>query len=163
MLFFAPLPQIRVFFLRIFGAKISEDCLVHDVIFQNLGVNGFRNLIMEKGATIQPGCVIDLADKVIIREKATLSAGVIISTHMNPGARLKKPLARVYPPKYGPVEIGRGAWIGAGAIILYGVRIGEMSVIGAGSVIMEDVPPRVLVAGVPARKKKEISVEWSEN
>ena len=154
-----PTPQIRVFFLRLFGARIAKDCLVHEIMFQNLGRNGFRNLIMESKATIQPGCILDLAHKLVLREKATVSAGVIIATHRNPGLRLGKPLAKVYPPQYGKVEIGRGAWIGVGATILHGVRIGQLSVVGAGSVVMGDVPPRTLVAGVPAKPKKELSIK----
>jgi acetyltransferase-like isoleucine patch superfamily enzyme len=54
------------------------------------------------------------------------------------------------------VRIGNGSWIGANAIILPGVVIGENSVIGAGSVVTKDIPSRVVAAGVPARVIKEI-------
>jgi acetyltransferase-like isoleucine patch superfamily enzyme len=50
-----------------------------------------------------------------------------------------------------PITIENGAWIGAGAIILPGVTIGEHSIVGAGSVVRKDVPPRTVVAGNPAR------------
>jgi acetyltransferase-like isoleucine patch superfamily enzyme len=50
------------------------------------------------------------------------------------------------------VEIGSDVWIGYGAIILSGVRIGRGAVIGAGSVVTRDVCPYVIVAGNPARK-----------
>ncbi|MFC1866658.1 acyltransferase [Thermodesulfobacteriota bacterium] len=153
-----PTPQSRVFFLRLFGARIAKDCLIHEVLFQNLGQNGFRNLIMESKATIQSGCILDLAEKIILREKATVSAGVMIATHRNPGLRLGKPLAKVYPPQYGKVEIGYGGWVGVGAIILHGVRIGRLSVVAAGSVVMEDVPERTVVAGIPAKVKKHLDV-----
>ncbi len=49
------------------------------------------------------------------------------------------------------ITIEDNIWIGAGAIILDGVRIGEGSVIGAGAVVTKDIPPRSIVAGVPAR------------
>lgn len=50
-----------------------------------------------------------------------------------------------------PVKIGRGVWIGAGAIILKGVTLGEGCIVGAGSVVTHDVPDYVVVAGNPAR------------
>jgi acetyltransferase-like isoleucine patch superfamily enzyme len=50
-----------------------------------------------------------------------------------------------------PVTIEDRAWIGARAIILKGVTIGHDAVVGAGSVVTRDVPPRAVVAGVPAR------------
>ncbi len=52
---------------------------------------------------------------------------------------------------YGPIHIRKGAWIGAGAIILEGIEIGRGAVIGAGSVVTRDVPPFAVVAGNPAR------------
>ncbi len=50
-----------------------------------------------------------------------------------------------------PVEIGADVWVGGGAIILPGVRIGARSVIGAGSVVTRDVPDDVFAAGNPCR------------
>jgi len=55
------------------------------------------------------------------------------------------------------VVIKRGAWIGAGAIILPNVTIGERAVVGAGAVVTRDVPPYTVVAGVPAREIKKLS------
>jgi maltose O-acetyltransferase len=54
--------------------------------------------------------------------------------------------------EYGkPVEIGSDVWIGAGALVLPGVRIGSRTVIGAGSVVTRDVPEDVFAAGNPCR------------
>lgn len=50
-----------------------------------------------------------------------------------------------------PVEIHEGAWIGARAIVLPGVTVGASSVVGANSVVTKDVPPNVVVGGVPAK------------
>jgi serine acetyltransferase len=55
-----------------------------------------------------------------------------------------------------PVVIGDDVWIGASAIILKGVRIGDRSIVGAGSVVTRDVPPDVVVAGNPARVVKSL-------
>jgi maltose O-acetyltransferase len=58
-----------------------------------------------------------------------------------------------------PVVIGNDVWIGAGVIILSGVTIGECSVIGAGAVVTKNVEPFTIVAGVPARKIKDVKIE----
>jgi len=54
-----------------------------------------------------------------------------------------------------PVEIEDDVWLGAHSTILKGVRIGRGSVVGAGSVVTRDVPPYVVVAGIPAKIIKE--------
>ena len=56
-----------------------------------------------------------------------------------------------------PVEIGADVWVGGGAIILPGVRIGARAVIGAGSVVTRDIPPSTFAAGNPCRVIREIS------
>ena len=49
------------------------------------------------------------------------------------------------------VIIKKNAYIGAGAIILPGVTIGESSIVAAGAVVTKDVPPRTIVTGIPAK------------
>jgi maltose O-acetyltransferase len=56
-----------------------------------------------------------------------------------------------------PVDIGADVWVGGGAIILPGVKIGSGSVIGAGSVVTRDVPEGVFAAGNPCRVLRQIS------
>jgi maltose O-acetyltransferase len=56
-----------------------------------------------------------------------------------------------------PVDIGSDVWVGGGAIILPGVRIGDGAVVGAGSVVTRDVPERVFAAGNPCRVIREIT------
>ncbi len=55
-----------------------------------------------------------------------------------------------------PVAIGNNVWLGAGVIVCPGVTVGDDSVIGAGSVVMTDVPPGVLAAGNPCAVKRTI-------
>ena len=56
-----------------------------------------------------------------------------------------------------PVHIGRNCWIGAGALIMPGVTIGDNSVIGAGSVVTKDIPANVVAYGNPCRVAREIN------
>ena len=55
-----------------------------------------------------------------------------------------------------PVVFKRGCYIGAGAMILPGVTIGEKAVVAAGAVVTKDVPPNVVAGGVPAHVLKEL-------
>jgi acetyltransferase-like isoleucine patch superfamily enzyme len=64
-------------------------------------------------------------------------------------------------PEPRPVVIGDGAWIGNRAIVLPGVTIGERAVVGAGSVVMTDIPPHTLAMGNPARVIKRLSEQQS--
>ncbi|QSW99641.1 CatB-related O-acetyltransferase [Haloterrigena alkaliphila] len=73
----------------------------------------------------------------------------------------------------GPISVGNDVWIGARSIILSGVDIGDGAVIGAGSIVTEDVEPYSVVAGVPAKhikyrfpqdvRKKLINLSWWEH
>ena len=62
-------------------------------------------------------------------------------------------------PNHAPVVIGDHVWIGLQATVLKGVRVGDGAVIAAGAVVVDDVAPRTLVGGVPARVLRE-GVEW---
>jgi galactoside O-acetyltransferase len=55
-----------------------------------------------------------------------------------------------------PVRIGRNVWIGSSVQILPGVTIGDNSVIGAGSVVTNDIPANVVALGIPCRAVREI-------
>jgi maltose O-acetyltransferase len=59
--------------------------------------------------------------------------------------------------KFGKIVIDNEAWIGAGVIILPGIKVGARSIVGAGSVVTKNVPPNTVVAGVPARVLKKIT------
>jgi maltose O-acetyltransferase len=58
-----------------------------------------------------------------------------------------------------PVEIGSDVWVGGGALILAGVRIGARAVIGAGSVVTRDIPEAVFAAGNPCRVIRPVPVD----
>jgi len=106
---------------------------------------------------IGPFVQIDLLYPHLVRIEDYVSIGMncMIFAHSNPTCSvwLKKNL---YGRTVAPVTIKTGAWIPPGTIILHGVTIGEHSVIGAGSVVIDDVEPYTLAAGRPARPIKKL-------
>lgn len=92
---------------------------------------------------------------ITIGRNSTLAYRVLITTSANPNSPYNY-LAEVYPPVHKEVHIGDNCWIGAGAIILPGVTIGNGSVVAAGAVVNKDIPDNVMVAGVPAAVKKHL-------
>ncbi len=92
-------------------------------------------------------CVVLDVCPVRIGDYSLFGPAVQIYTPMHPfNAELRR------REEYGkPVEIGADVWVGGGAMILPGVRIGSRAVIGAGSVVTRDVPDGVLAAGNPCR------------
>jgi acetyltransferase-like isoleucine patch superfamily enzyme len=79
----------------------------------------------------------------------------MIFAHINPTANefLKK---NGYPRTTKPVLIKKGAVISVGCIIIAGVTIGENSIVGAGSVVTQDIPDYCVAVGNPARVIKKI-------
>ena len=98
-------------------------------------------------------CVVLDVCRVRIGDFTLLGPAVQIYTPMHPmNAEQRR------DKEYGkPVEIGDDVWVGGGAVILPGVRIGSRSVIGAGSVVTRDVPAGVFAAGNPCRVIREIT------
>lgn len=97
-------------------------------------------------------CIVLDVCLVRIGDHTMFGPAVQILTPMHPlNAELRR------KEEYGkPVEIGSDVWVGGGALILPGVRIGSRSVIGAGSVVTRDVPEGVLAAGNPCRVIRDI-------
>lgn len=125
---YAPTSALRVRFLRCCsGTKIGRDVY--------LGVN----LTLTR---FEGGDILYIGDRVAIAPNVT----IITSSSPERSKLNEYNLAR-----YEKVIIENDAWIGAGVIILPGVRIGEGAICGAGAVITKDVPPYTIVAGVPAR------------
>ncbi|HEV7993652.1 MAG TPA: sugar O-acetyltransferase [Gemmatimonadaceae bacterium] len=97
-------------------------------------------------------CVVLDVCRVRIGDYTLFGPGVQILTPMHPMDA--EPRRR---EEYGkPIDIGSDVWVGGGALILPGVRIGSRTVIGAGSVVTRDVPDGVFAAGNPCRVIREI-------
>lgn len=58
--------------------------------------------------------------------------------------------------QFKPVTVKKGAWIGARAVILPGVTVGEGAVVASGAIVTKDVPPRTIVGGNPAKFIKNV-------
>ena len=58
-----------------------------------------------------------------------------------------------------PVHIGKNVWICDGAVIVPGITVGDGAIVAAGAVVIEDVPPYTVVAGVPAAVIRELTEE----
>lgn len=128
-----PCNALRVSILKLLGANIKGQITVSQEFF-----------IFDAGRTD----LLSIDDSVGIGPRVT----IVINSDPYPS-----PLQKIYPTKTSPVNIRKGVWIGAGAIILPGVTIGEFSVVAAGAVVVKDVPPYSVVAGVPAKIIKKLS------
>jgi maltose O-acetyltransferase len=103
---------------------------------------------------INPDVFLVAAAGITVGDYVVLSARCML---IDTGLELDDPNPASARPHFGkPIIVKDGVWIGAGAIVLAGVTIGENSVIGAGSVVTRDVPPFTVVAGNPARVIKQI-------
>lgn len=97
---------------------------------------------------------ITCAERITIDDGAMIGGGVCIwdtDFHSTISAIRNKEISNVDKPKTEEVYIGKKSFIGAGSIILKGVRIGDESVIGAGSVVTKNIPSKEIWAGNPAK------------
>lgn len=96
-------------------------------------------------------CVLYGQGGLTIGSDCAIAAGVIIYTQTNQYAHDETAKILEQPVMYQKVTIGDDVWIGARAVILPGVVIGDHAVIAAGAVVREDVSPWSIVGGVPAK------------
>lgn len=126
------------------GASIGSGC--------TLG----RNVFVDAGVRIGDACKIQ--NNALLYAPAMVGDGVFIGpAAVLTNDRYPRAVTPDGRPKSGTdwsatgVTVGRGASIGAGAVVIGGVSIGEWAMVAAGAVVATDVPPYALVAGVPAR------------
>jgi maltose O-acetyltransferase len=143
-------PQLRAPWLRLLGARIGARSILHDVRFFNLYRKGLAGLDIGRECFLGDECLLDLADAIVLEPQVTLAERVLVLTHTNVGFA-DHPLQQRFPALTAPVVFERGCFVGAQVTVLPGVRIGREAFVAAGSVVTEDVAPRTVVAGVPAR------------
>lgn len=106
-------------------------------------------LAIQRGAYVDGRGGIDFGDYVLIGPYAYIgSSDHVVDCTDKPRVMLGN------SPK--PTRIGSNVWIGANVFIRPGVTIGDHSVIGAGSVVIDDIPPKVLAVGNPAKCIRDI-------
>lgn len=90
---------------------------------------------------------------VCLHDNVVISAGVRLITHSVANMVFNyEEQSRDYYCRYGKIEIHQNVYIGANAIVNFGVTIGENSIIAAGAIVTKDVEPGSVMAGVPARR-----------
>lgn len=128
------------------GAVVGESC--------NIGEHCF----VEGGAVVGSGCTIKNGN--MLWEGVTLEDGVFVGPHVffTNDRYPRSPRLPSAKPRYAekatwllPTKVKEGASLGAGAVLLPGITIGEYAMVAAGSVVTKDVQPYSLVRGNPAR------------
>ena len=130
------------------------------------GTRIWQFVVVLPGARIGSDCNICaqcfVENDVVVGDRVTLKNGVYLwdglrvedDVFVGPNANFTNdlyPRSRQRPHRFAETRVGRGASIGAGAVILPGLRIGESATIGAGAVVTRDVPDGATVIGNPAR------------
>ena len=110
-------------------------------------------LHLGEGVFLNTGCVILDVAPVRIGSGTLLGPAVQVYTATHP---LRASERRRGLESACPIEIGEDVWVGGGAILCPGVRIGSRAVLGAGSVVTRDIPEGVLAAGNPARVLRKL-------
>jgi acetyltransferase-like isoleucine patch superfamily enzyme len=137
--------RARLFALA--GFRIGEGTRIQAPPRINGQAKLFSNLVVGKNCDIAAECVFDLAEKITIGDKVTLSPGVMILTSTH---ELDIKEHRAGPLQLAPVTVGDGVLLGARSIILPGVTIGDGAVVNPGAVVNKDVAPQTRVGGTPA-------------
>jgi acetyltransferase-like isoleucine patch superfamily enzyme len=131
------------------AVTIGDLVRLHDSVYLQTGEGG--NITIGSRTHIQAHCHISAyASSVNIGSRVQIAprCGIYPYDH---SFTANTPIDEQPFTTRGPIEIGDGAWLGFGAIVLSGVHIGEGAVIGAGSVVIRDVPAMAIAAGNPAR------------
>ena len=136
--------------LREMFAEIGEGCYIEPPLHANWGgkhVHFGKNVYCNFNLTLVDDTHIFVGDYTMF------APNVVVATAGHPILPELRERAFQYNM---PVHIGRNCWIGAGALIMPGVTIGDNTVIGAGSVVTRNVPSNVVAVGNPCKVMREI-------
>ncbi len=143
--------QKRAQMLKEMFAEIGEDCYIEPPFYANWGGKH-----VHFGNCVYANFHLTLVDDthIYVGDNTMFGPNVTVATAGHP--ILPELRAKAYQFNM-PVHIGKNCWIGAGAVIVPGVRIGDNTVIGAGSIVTKDIPANVVAVGNPCRVLREIS------
>jgi maltose O-acetyltransferase len=114
------------------------------------------NIYLGSRSFLNFNCVLLDCNRIVIGSEVLLGPGVHIYTATHP----VDPVQRCSGVEYArPVHIGNRAWLGGGVIVCPGVNIGECTVVGAGSVVVQDLPANVVAAGNPCKFIRSVQSE----
>lgn len=156
----------------LFGNKLRG--FLCKFIFKKCG----KNICVEKMAFFGMGNYLEVGDnsgigvrsylsnvdkgELTIGNNVMMGPDVIIFTKQHSHSDTSKPM-NLQGYYFSPVTIGNDVWIGTRVIIMSGVKIGDGSIIGAGSVVTRDIPPYSIAGGVPAVVRKKRNNNISSN
>lgn len=135
------LPALRRH-LRDLLKHLGEDAIIKPTLRCDYGFN----ITIGARTFINYDCVLLDCNTITIGDEVQVGPGVHIYTATHP---LDAVTRRAGLESADPVVIGDGAWLGGRCVVCPGVTVGENTVVAAGSVVTEDLPPNVLAAGVP--------------
>jgi len=143
--------------------KFLKSWILHSLAYSSPLPNFVIKLQRSRGVKIGKNChfspyvLIDLLhpELITIEDNVTVASNSMIFAHVNPTTNefLKN---HGYPRTIKPVVIKSGAIVSVGCIIIAGVTIGKNSIVGAGSVVSQDIPDYCIAVGNPARVIKKI-------
>lgn len=143
-------PDKREKMLKEMFGDIGENCYIEPPLHANWGGKHCHF-----GKNVYANFNLTLVDDshIYVGDYTMLGPNVVIATAGHPILPELREKAYQYNM---PIHIGRNCWIGAGALIMPGVTIGDNTVIGAGSVVTKDIPANVVALGNPCRVLREI-------
>src|SRR6266849_11119913 len=130
------------------GASLGKNCNVGDHCFIEGGAWIGDRVTMKNGNMVWEG--------IRIEEGVFVGPHVFFTNDLYPRSQRLPEVRNRYASKESwlvPTLVRRGASLGAGAVILAGVTVGELAMVAAGAVVTKDVPPHALVVGAPARAR----------
>ncbi|MET0790391.1 MAG: DapH/DapD/GlmU-related protein [Polyangiaceae bacterium] len=149
------LARSRTALLRRAGVRIGRSSLVQGpLLITGVSTNPCSQLSIGTFSMISGALHCDIGAPIVIGDRVRIGHNVSLLTidHEVGGEEMRSGTT-----KYGPIEIGNGAWLASNVIVLPGVRIGAGAIVAAGSVVTRDVPDNALVVGVPARVVRDLN------